>query len=104
MKATTTVLPLYWLMRICLPCPRLMAKSGEGRGSWAARAEGIAMVNRVSTAVNLKNGIASVYRRGQAFHTGNCGALAAQFEAAVVASAGDQVRGFGRDSHLFPLL
>src|ERR1019366_7435932 len=77
MKATTTVLPLYWLMRACLPWPRLMAKSGEGRGRRAARADGIARASRVGTAITLKKRIASVYRRGQAFHAGDRGAFAA---------------------------
>ena len=97
MKATTTVLPLYWLMWICLPCPRLMAKSGEGRGSMGAA--GIAVVSRVRAAITRKKRIASVYRRGQTFHAGNYGAFAAQFEAAVVAGAGDGVVGFGSDGH-----
>src|ERR1035437_5001599 len=104
MNATTTVLPLGWLMRTCLPWPRLMAKSGEGRGRVAARADGIAMLSRVRAVITRKNRIASVYRRGQTFHTGDHGAFAAQLEAAVVASAGDGVAGFRSDGHLLPFL
>src|ERR1035441_4229509 len=102
MNATTTVLPLYWLMRACLPWPRLMAKPGEGRGSWAARANGTAVVSRVRAAISRKKRIASVYRRGQAFHAGDHGALAAQLEAAIVAGAGDSVVAFRSHGHLFP--
>src|ERR1039458_3140167 len=102
MKATTTVLPLYWLMWTCLPWPRLMAKSGEGRGSTAARAGAAAMASRVSAVITRKKRIASVYRRGQAFHAGDHGALAAQFEAAIVAGAGDSVVAFRSHGHLFP--
>src|ERR1035437_10297864 len=104
MNATTTVLPLYWLMRICLPWARLMAKSGEGRGSTAARAGGIDVVSRVIAAITRKKPIASVYRRGQTFHAGDHGAFAAQLEAAIVASAGDGVAGFRGDVHLLPFL
>src|ERR1035437_7001912 len=77
MNATTTVLPLYWLMRTCLPWPRLMAKSGEGRGRLAARADAFAMISRVSAAITRKKRINSVYRRGQTFHAGDRGAFAA---------------------------
>src|ERR1019366_4056163 len=104
MKATTTVLPLYWLMRTCLPWPRLMAKSGEGRGRRAARADGIARASRVGTAITLKKRIASVYRRGQAFHAGDQGAFAAELEAAIVASAGDGVGGLRGHGQKFPFL
>src|ERR1022692_489841 len=104
MKATTTVLPLYWLMWTCLPWPRLMAKSGEGRGSTAARAGAVAMANRVSAVITRKKRIASVYRTGQAFHAGDHGALAAQLEAAIVASAGDSVVASRSHGHLFPFL
>src|ERR1039458_9887613 len=104
MKATTTVLPLYWLMWTCLPWPRLMAKSGEGRGSTAARAGAAAMGSRVSAVITRKKRIASVYRRGQAFHAGDHGALAAQFEAAIVAGAGDSVVAFRSHGHLFKFL
>src|ERR1035437_7231206 len=104
MKATTTVLPLYWLMWTCLPWPRLMAKSGEGGGCTAGRAGAPAMASRVSAVITRKKRIASVYRRGQAFHAGHHGALAAQLEAAIVAGAGDSVVALRSHGHLFPFL
>src|ERR1017187_423516 len=103
MKATTTVLPLYWLMWTCLPWPRLMAKSGEGRGRTAARAGAIAMASRESAAITGKKRINLSLTQGQPFHAGNDGALPAQLEAAIVAGAGNGIGGFRGDGHLFPL-
>src|ERR1035441_7986688 len=104
MKATTTILPLYWPMRTGLPWPTLMAKSGEGRGSRAACADGIAMASSVRAAIVRKKRIDSVYRSRQTFHAGDHGAFAAQLETAIVARAGDGVFGLRDDSHLFPFL
>src|SRR5260370_39396230 len=89
-------------MRTCMPCPKLMAKSGEGRGSIGAAV--IGEVSRARAAITRKKRIASVYRRGQTFHAGNYGAFAAQFEAAVVLRARDCLVSFRSDGHLFPLL
>src|ERR1035437_6103669 len=93
MKATTTILHLYWPMRTGLPWPTLMAKSGEGRGSRAACAGGIAMASSVKAAIVRKKRIDSVYRSRQTFHAGDHGAFAAQLETAIVARAGDGVFG-----------
>src|ERR1035438_5673841 len=100
MKATTTVLPLCWLMWTCLPWPRLMAKSGEGRGRTAARAGAIAMASSESAAITGNKRINLSLAQGQPFHAGNDGALPAQLEAAIVAGAGNGIGGFRGDGRV----
>src|ERR1035441_5621286 len=46
----------------------------------------------------------SVYLRGQTFHAGDDGALAAQLEAAIIARSVGRIGAFGLDGDVLPLL